>query len=241
MLEAFLEVAEAYDKQIVFRSWTVGVGEVGRLHHDVEVYERVLGELDHPNLIVSTKYVQGDFYSFIPFNETLLAGDHRRIVELQNRLEFEGFMAFPNLIGPLHGAALERLLAEGAALDGVWQWNQDGGPQQAGPHSLYPFHGDWQHIDANAYTSSRFAFDVGADPSAVASDWVRRTFGDDPEVVGPLSEVLARSREAAVAGLYVSAYAEQLVQALGLDTTPMMWIFEWDIVSGDAPSWPPPT
>ena len=234
MLDAFLEVAEAYDKQVVFRSWTVGVGEVGRLHHDVAAYERVLGTIDHPNLIVSTKYVQGDFYSFIPFNETLLADDHRRLVELQNRLEFEGFMAFPNLIGPQHGAALDHLLAAGAAIDGVWQWNQDGGPQQAGPHSLYPFHGDWQHIDANAYTTSRHAVDVGADPSTVAADWVRRTFGEDPAVVVPLTEVLARSREAAITGLYVSAYADQLVQALGLDTTPMMWIFEWDIVSGDA-------
>jgi hypothetical protein len=234
MLEAFLEVAEAYDKQLVFRSWTVGVGEVGRLHHDVDVYERVLGELDHPNLAVSTKYVQGDFYRFIPFNETLLAGDHRRIVELQNRLEFEGFMAFPNLVGPLHGAALEQLLADGAHIEGVWQWNQNGGPQQAGPQSLYPFHGDGQHTDANAYTTSRFALEVGADASEVAADWARRRFGDDPAVVGPLTEVLARSREAAVAGLYVSAYADQLVQALGLDTTPMMWIFEWDIVSGDA-------
>jgi hypothetical protein len=234
MLDAFLEVAEAYDREIVFRSWTVGVGEVGRLHHDPEAYERVLGALDHPNLVVSTKYVQGDFYSFVPFNETLLAGDHRRMVELQNRLEFEGFMAFPNLIGPMHGAALDRFLAADVRIEGVWQWNQDGGPQQAGPQSLYPFHGDWQHIDANAYTTSRLAFDRGADPSTVAADWVRRTFGDDPEVVGRLTEVLARSREAATSGLYVSAYAEQLVQALGLDTTPMMWIFEWDIVSGDS-------
>jgi hypothetical protein len=234
MLEAFLEVAEAYDREIVFRSWTVGVGEVGRLHHDADVYERVLGELDSPHLIVSTKYVQGDFYSFVPLNETLLTGHHRRMVELQNRLEFEGFMAFPNLVGPLHGAALAEFTRANERVEGAWMWNQDGGPQQAGPRSLYPFHGFWHHVDANTYTTSRFAFDVDADPSAVAADWVRRTFGDDPEVVAPLTEVLARSREAATTGLYVSAYADQLVRALGLETTPMMWIFEWDIVSGDS-------
>lgn len=234
MLTAFLEVAEAYDRDIVFRSWTVGIGEVGHLHHRADVYERVLSELDSPNLVVSTKYVQGDFYRYIPFNETLLTGDHRRIVEVQNRLEFEGFMAFPNLIGPLHGAALSHFVAGNNQVEGVWQWNQMGGPQQAGPMSLYPFHGFWAHIDANAYTTSRHAFDLDADPTDVAADWVRRSFGSDPAVVAPLTEVLSRSREAAAKGLYVSAFAEQLVLALGLETTPMMWIFEWDIVSGSS-------
>ena len=35
-------------------------------------------------------------------------------------------------------------------------------------------------------------------------------------------------------GLYIRPYAEQSVKALGLEPPPMMWIFEWDIVTGDS-------
>ena len=45
-----------------------------------------------------------------------------------------------------------------------------------------------------------------------------------------LTEMLFLSRQAALKGLYISPFATQQVNALGLKTTPMMWIFEWDIV-----------
>lgn len=234
MLEAFLEVAERYDREIIFRSWTVGIGEVGFMHSRADVYQRVLGGLDSDNLVVSTKYVGGDFYRYLPFNETLTVGDQRRIVEMQNRLEFEGFMAFPNLISGLHTKALSRFMASNPNIEGIWQWTQNGGPQQAGPMSLYPFYGFWLNIDANVYTTSRLAANPEAEPDHVAADWVRRRFGDDPEVVEPLVKMLGLSGEAARKGLYVSAFADKQVLALGLETTPMMWIFEWDIVSGSS-------
>src|SRR5699024_10144140 len=143
MLNAFLDVAEEYDKDVIFRSWTVGIGEVGQMHTSADVYHRVLDDVDSPHLVVSTKYVQGDFYRYLPFNETLYTGDQRRIVEMQDRLEYEGFMAFPDLIGPMHAAALQDFRAENPQIEGVWQWTQNGGPQQAGPLSLYPFYGFW--------------------------------------------------------------------------------------------------
>jgi hypothetical protein len=61
---------------------------------------------------------------------------------------------------------------------------------------------------------------------------VRRTFGNDPRAVANLTEMLFLSRDAALKGLYISPFATQQVNALGLKTTPMMWIFEWDIVDG---------
>ncbi|MCT2581525.1 hypothetical protein [Actinophytocola gossypii] len=35
-------------------------------------------------------------------------------------------------------------------------------------------------------------------------------------------------------GLYIGPYADRAVRALGLEPPPMMWIFEWDIVTGDS-------
>lgn len=232
MLAAFLEVAESQDKTIIFRTWSVGVGQVGDMHTNPESYATLLASLSSPNLVVSTKYVMGDFYSYLPFNPTLREGSQQRIVEFQNRLEFEGFMAFPDYIAPMHQQALRMLRPDNPGIDGFWQWNQNGGPQQAGPMSLYPFYGFWQNIDANTYVTSHLGWEPDADAMSLAEDWVRRTFGNDPEAVANLTQVLLLSREPVLKGLYVSPFARQQVNALGLETTPMMWIFEWDIVDG---------
>lgn len=234
MLQAFLQAAEPRDKSIIFRTWSVGVGEVGDMHTNPQSYATLLDAVDSPNLTVSTKYVQGDYYSFLPFNPTLASGQHRRLVEMQNRLEFEGFMAFPDFIAPLHQTSLQALGAANPHIDGIWAWNQNGGPQQAGPMSLYPFYGFWQNIDANSYVTSRAAWEPEADPAELARSWVRRTFGPDPAVVEPLTELLFLSRPAARKGLYISPFAEQQVRGLGLSLTPQMWIFEWDIVDGSS-------
>ena len=60
----------------------------------------MLDGIDSPALIVSTKYTLGDFYSWLPLNDTLETGEQRRIVEFQSRREFENFGSFPNDLGP---------------------------------------------------------------------------------------------------------------------------------------------
>ena len=45
---------------------------------------------------------------------------------------------------------------------------------------------------------------------------------------------MALSRPAIQQGLYIQPFAEQRVFAIGLEPPPMMWIFEWDILTGDS-------
>ncbi|MER7456660.1 hypothetical protein [Micromonospora sp. NPDC126480] len=132
MLRALLDTAGAAGKEIIFRTWTVGVGPVGDLHTNPGSYAQVLSGFDDPHLIVSTKFTLGDFYSHLPLNTTLLAGGHRRIVEFQARREFEAFGSLPNDLGPLHRRALREFLAANPKVEGVWNWTQDGGPLRAG-------------------------------------------------------------------------------------------------------------
>ncbi|MGM1063972.1 hypothetical protein [Saccharothrix sp. Mg75] len=236
MLRAFLDVAAEHDRQVVFRTWSVGIGEVGDLHTDRDVYERVLGELVDDRLIVSTKYTLGDFYSHLPLNDTLLVGRHRRIVEFQSRREFEGSGALPNDLGELHRHALRTFLAN-PRVEGVWTWRQGGGPLLAGPRLLDLRTGFWQLYDLNSHVTGRLARDPDLDPAQATADWVRRTFSHDPGVVDAVCRALALSREAITAGLYVGPYARHRVRALGLEPPPMMWIFEWDVPTGDSATW----
>ncbi|MEI7055875.1 hypothetical protein WBG06_08680, partial [Nocardioides sp. CCNWLW239] len=233
MLDAFTSVAEKLDREIIFRTWSVGVGAVGDLHTNPASYEEVLGEVHSDALIVSTKHVAGDFYSFLPLNPTLETGGHRRIVEMQSRREFEGFGALPNDLAPAYSAALTRLTEANPNIEGVWSWSQDGGPIHAGPRTLYLREGFWQLWDLNAYAASRLAWDTSADPGEITADWARETFSSDPATVRAIGEAMALSRDAVLDGLYIEPFAENQVRALGLEIPPQTWLFEWDIVTGD--------
>ncbi|WP_435206531.1 hypothetical protein [Micromonospora sp. bgisy143] len=234
MLRALLDTAGPAGKEIIFRTWTVGVGAVGDLHTNPQSYAQVLDGLDDPHLIVSTKYTLGDFYSHLPLNTTLLGGAHRRIVEFQARREFEAFGSLPNDLGPLHREALRAFLAANPHVEGVWNWTQDGGPLRAGPMSLYLRAGFWQLYDLNTYAVGRLAWDPQADPGQVTADWAYRTFSRDPATVAAIGQAMALSRQAVTKGLYIGPYADESVRALGLEPPPMMWIFEWDIPTGDS-------
>jgi len=229
MLRRLCASAAEHEKTIFFRTWSIGVGDVGDLHTNPETYERVLGHLDMPNLVVSTKYARGDFGSYLSLNPTLGVGPQARLVEFQARREFEACNVFPNYLGPLHQTALKEL--DRSRVAGVWVWTQDGGPQRAGPLSLYPFHGFWQPIDANVYATARLAWDPDADLAAITESWVREALSEDPETVAKLTDILFESRAAVLKGLYVGPFARRRVLAVGLEPPPMAWVF-WDIVSG---------
>ncbi len=234
MLTAFTDTAAQHDREIIFRTWSVGVGDVGDMHTNADSYQRVLGGIDAPNLIVSTKYTLGDFYSHLPLNSTLESGSQRRIVEFQGRREFEDYGALPNDLTSLHQDALRTFLAANPNVEGVWQWTQDGGPWRAGPMTLYHKTGFWQLYDLQAYAMGRLAWDPDADAAQIASAWARQTFSDCAATVEAIAQAMALSRDAITKGLYIGPYADQKVAALGLEPPPMMWIFEWDIVTGDS-------
>ena len=221
MLKALLATAAEHDRDIIFRTWTVGVGAVGDLHTNPASYEAVLGGIDDPHLIVSTKYTMGDFYSHLPLNPTLSDGHaaaHRRVPGPPG---VRGLRCrCPNDLVAEEAQALQTFLAANPHVEGVWNWTQDGGPLRAGPMTLYLRTGFWQMYDLNTYGTARLAWDPSADPTQVTSDWVRQTLSADPATAAAITESLGRSREAITTGLYIRPYAEQSVKALGLEPPP---------------------
>ncbi|WP_194397623.1 hypothetical protein [Microbacterium atlanticum] len=234
MLEAFSAQAEASDREVIFRTWSVGVGAVGDMHTNSASYEAVLGGIDSPALIVSTKYTLGDFYTWLPLNDTLEQGTQRRIVEFQSRREFENFGAFPNDLGREYQYALQTLLEADDRVEGVWVWTQDGGPWRAGPMTLYLKAGFWQLYELNTQVAASLARDPDADVTAVTAAWAREWFSDDPSTVAAIVDAMSVSRDAIAQGMYIEPFAAQRVFAIGLEPPPMMWIFEWDILTGDS-------
>ncbi len=232
MLRGLLPAFESTGRTLVLRSWTVGIGQLGRLHVDPRVYDTVLGDVDSPALVVSTKFTAGDFFSYLPLNPTLAAGRHRRLIEFQARPEFEGFAAFPDFLGEEHARALRALGARNPQIAGMYLFTQFGGPLRAGPRTLYPLHGFWVWSDANVYVALRLAANPAAEVSQLARQWASRTFGDDPHVVDAVAGVLAATRTAVLQGFYIRPFAEREVRVPGLELPPLMWVFEWDVIGG---------
>ena len=48
---------------------------------------------------------------------------------------------------------------------------------------------------ANFYAFGRLAWDLDSDPTVLAREWTRLTFGDDPKAVETVTDILLRSRE----------------------------------------------
>ena len=234
MLTTLSAQAEATDHEVIFRTWSVGVGAVGDMHTNPASYEAVLGGIDSPALIVSTKYTLGDFYSWLPLNVTLEQGAQRRIVEFQSRREFENFGSFPNDLGREYQYALQKLLAANPNIEGIWTWTQDGGPWRAGPMTLYLKAGFWQLYELNTVVASALARDPETDVQEVTEGWARQWFAADSTNVDSIVQAMNLSRSAIEQGMYIEPFADQRVFAIGLEPPPMMWIFEWDILTGDS-------
>lgn len=230
MLESFLTVAEKHNKDVFFRSWSVGIGDIGDLHVNAATYERVLGSIHSPKLIVSTKYGQGDFYSYLPVNPTLKTGSHKRIIEYQARREFEAFGAFPDYLMPLHQFSLNDIMDSNPNIAGLWLWTQEGGPQRAGPMLLYPFHGLWQLLDVNIYSTAQLALAPRKDINEITTEWIHNNFSENQEAQRQFLELLELSYLSILKGHYIGEFAGKLIRLQQYVMPPSSW--HWDIVSG---------
>ena len=229
MLGSLTKTAEEHGKYIIFRTWSVGVGEVGNMHTDPEVYERVLGNIYSDNLIISTKLTKGDFWNSVPFNPTLYSGRHKRIVELQARREFEAFNVIPNYVAPDYQEALRGFMERNPNVVGVWVWTQAGGPIRQGPMMIYPFHGHWLWTDANVYATAMIAAHPGEPVGKWTREWVRNTFGGGREVEDGLTELLDMSHGTAVKGLTIPQFARKEVTGVGMEIPPVIYSY-WDLM-----------
>jgi hypothetical protein len=229
MLVSLTKTAEAHGKYIIFRTWSVGIGEIGSMHTDPEVYERILGGIYSDNLIISTKLTKGDFWNSVPYNPTLYSGRHKRIVELQARREFEAFNVIPNYVAPDYQDALRGFIERNPNIVGVWVWTQAGGPIRQGPMMIYPFTGHWLWTDANVFATAMIAADPGVPVEKWTREWVRNTFGGGKEVEDGLTELLTLSHGTAVKGLTIPQFARKEVTGVGMEIPPVIYSY-WDLM-----------
>ena len=75
---------------------------------------------------------------------------------------------------------------------------------------------------ADWYAFGRLAWDPQADPQQIATDWVRMTFSNTPQVITPVVDMMMRSREAVVD--YMTPLGLAHIMATGHHYGPGPWI-----------------
>ncbi len=126
LLRALLPEFENRGRDLIFRTWTVGAHRIGDLIWHRGTLERTLEGLDSPNLIVSMKHGESDFFRYLPLNRAFFRVKQRKLLELQARREYEGAGEYPSFIGwDCERFANELAGAENIA--GISVWCQTGG------------------------------------------------------------------------------------------------------------------
>lgn len=126
MLKTLLPDFEKHNKLLIFRTWTVGVSRLGDLIWNRETFRRVFDDIHSPKLIISMKYGESDFFRYLPLNRLFFESDHRKLVELQTRREYEGFGRFPSFVGRDYEEICNRLISA-RNMAGISVWCQTGG------------------------------------------------------------------------------------------------------------------
>lgn len=125
-VRALLPVFERHRRLMIFRTWTVGAHRVGDLLWHRKTFTDAFDGIDSDAFVLSMKYGESDFFRYLPLNSNFFRTQHKKIVELQARREYEGCGEYPSFIGwdyEQYAAALRRA----DNLIGISVWCQTGG------------------------------------------------------------------------------------------------------------------
>jgi hypothetical protein len=220
-IRLLLPVFERADRLLIFRTWTVGAHPIGDLIWNRHTFDRTFGALHSPNLVLSMKYGETDFFRYLPLNKLFFRSDHRKIVEFQARREYEGFGEFPSFVGWDYEEYV-RQLAGARNVIGAWVWCQTGGWSGFRRRTFLEPAGVWNEL--NAVVTLRLVRDrSSADEAARA--WARERLG--PDKAERLLVLLRLSSETIKEGLYIDEFARRKLFFRRLRVPPLLAVF-WD-------------
>ncbi len=172
LLRALLPGFGKRGRRLVLRTWTVGAHRIGDMLWNTATLRQALKGVDSPELVVSMKHGESDFFRHLPTNPAFFEGRHRKWIELQARREYEGAGEYPSFLGDECERLREELRGmEG--MDGVSVWCQTGGWHRFRRRAYLEDDGSdvWIRLNTEAVLA---VFRDGKD----AAEAVRRVVGD---------------------------------------------------------------
>lgn len=221
LIRDLLPTFERAGKLLIFRTWTVGAHPIGDLIWNRHTFDRTFGGLDSPNLALSMKYGETDFFRYLPLNPLFFHSAHRKIVELQARREYEGFGEFPSFVGWDYEEYVRQLSAAPNVI-GAWIWCQTGGWSSFRRRTFLDPNGVWNEINT-AVTLRLVQEGLSADNAVRV--WARDRLGADK--AERLLILLRLSDETIKEGLYIDEFARRKLFFRRLRIPPLLHVY-WD-------------
>jgi hypothetical protein len=219
MLKSLLPVFEEHSKLLIFRTWTVGVSKLGDLIWNKETFRQLFDELHSPNLIISMKYGESDFFRYLPLNKLFFESDHRKLIELQCRREYEGFGRYPSFVGHDY-EAFRKQLVSARNIAGISVWCQSGGWSGFRCLTLLEKECVWNEI--NTYITLRiFRDQLTADQAMQA--YCKEHLGTPNWQ--PLRELMNLSEQTVKELLYISEFATRRIFFRRLRLPPLIAVY----------------
>ncbi|WOO40355.1 hypothetical protein [Rubellicoccus peritrichatus] len=147
LLKETLPVFEEQDRELIFRTWTVGAYGIGDLMWHRSRFIKIFQDIDSPAITISMKYGESDFFRYLPLNSHFFRLNLPTIVELQARREYEGSGEFPSFIGEDYSQYAQEL-RKAPRLRGISVWCQTGGWTPFCRLTYIEKEGIWNEINA---------------------------------------------------------------------------------------------
>ncbi len=201
LLREILPECESAGRYLIFRLWSVGAYPVGDLIWNRTTLKKIFDPFDSPNLILSIKHGESDFFRHLPLNKQFTRTPHKKIVELQARREYEGCGEYPSYIGN-DVEEIKGYLQGIQGLVGMSVWCQTGGWTRFGKLTFMENSSVWNEI--NTWVCIRiFKYQESAPQAlrAYAEQYLKPEQGD------ALVEMMNASDQAVKTLLYIDDYA----------------------------------
>lgn len=219
LLSEILPIFEKYNKKLIFRTWTIWIGEIWDLIINKDTYDKVFSWIKSDNLIVSIKHTPGDFFWFENLNPTIWYGNLKQIVEIQIRREYEWWWDFPNYIWDYYKSIYEEISKKENVV-WVWNWNQTGG-WWWWKNILFNFWFNfWNEI--NFYSVWSFLKTWEIDLDKILDKY---SFNDNEKE--SLKEILLNSRNVIKKWWYINNFRQKQLLVWWIYMPPLSWIW-WD-------------
>ena len=223
LVKNLVGLAEEHRRLLIVRTWTVGAYPIGDLIWNPRTYHKIFGGIASPQLIVSHKYGDADFYRHLPLNSLIFEGEQRKLIEFQARREYEGFGEFPSFVGYDYERYRDEL-SKCKNFAGIHVWCQTGGWTRFSKVTFLPGSSLWNEINT-AVTVALFRSGISADQAAIEFCAQRLSLAA-PE---PLVKLL-RLSDLVMKGLwYLPEFSQTALYFRRLRLPPLLWVF-WDTI-----------
>lgn len=221
LLKSLLPVFETKGRIWIFRTWGVGAYSIGDLMWNRVTFERTFHGINSPNLIVSHKYGESDFFRYLPLNKQFLRGSCRKIIELQARREYEGFGEYPSFIGWDY-EIYARQLRNQPDIAGFSVWCQTGGWTSFRRRTFLDSNAIWNELNTQVTID---VFERGWTVEESVRQWLATWYPHIPAKQFLL--FLRLSDEVIKELLYIDQFSHCKLFFRRVRVPPLLWVY-WD-------------